>query len=74
LVFRTQGQWLQEYLRAYVIYGGVAIFGIFLLWLFVNTMGISIWLAQGMVIVLTVAASYIGHTHFTFRAKVPVDN
>jgi putative flippase GtrA len=74
LVFRTQGQWLQEYLKAYVVYGGVAIIGIFLLWLFVNLMGFSIWVAQGLVIVLTVAASYIGHARFTFRAKVSVDN
>jgi putative flippase GtrA len=74
LVFRTQGQWLQEYLKAYVVYGGVAVFGIFLLWIFVNTMGISIWLAQGLVILLTVATSYIGHARFTFRAKAPVDD
>ncbi len=74
LVFRTQGQWLKEYLKAYVVYGAVAILGIFLLWLFVNYLGISIWVAQGILIVITVAASYIGHARFTFRAKVPIDN
>ena len=74
LVFRTRGQWLKEYFKAYVVYGSVAIFGIFLLWLFVNELGFSIWVAQGLVILLTVTASYIGHARFTFRAKVHVDD
>ena len=74
LVFQTKGQWLQEYLKAYVVYGGVAIIGIFLLWLFVNKLDLSIWVAQGLAIMLTVAASYIGHARFTFRVKVPIDD
>jgi putative flippase GtrA len=74
LVFRTNGHWLQEYLKAYVVYGGVAVFGIVLLWLFVNQIGLSIWIAQGLVTMLTVAVSYIGHKRYTFSKKAPVDN
>lgn len=74
LVFRTIGHWLEEYLKAYVVYGGVAVFGILLLWLFVDKMGLSIWLAQGLVTVLTVSVSYIGHARFTFRAKAPAND
>ncbi len=69
LVFRSNGHWLQEYLKAYVVYGGVAVFGIFLLWLFVNKIGLSIWIAQGLVTMLTVAVSYIGHKRYTFSKK-----
>lgn len=74
LVFRSSGHWLQEYLKAYVVYGAVAVIGIFLLWLFVNQIGLSIWMAQGLVTLLTVAVSYIGHKRFTFSKKIPIDN
>lgn len=73
-VFRSNGHWLKEYLKAYLVYGGVAVFGIFLLWLFVNQIELSIWMAQGLVTILTVAVSYIGHKKFTFSKKMPVDN
>lgn len=66
-VFRTKGQWLAEYLKAYLVYGTMAFVGVVLLWLYVDTFGLSIWLAQGLVIMSTVILSYIGHARFTFR-------
>lgn len=66
-VFRTQGRWLQEYLRSYLVYGGSALMGIGLLWLFVDHLGVPIWYAQGMVIVITVIVSYVGHSRVTFK-------
>lgn len=74
LVFKSVGHWLEEYLKAYVVYGGVAVCGIFLLWLFVDQMSFSIWLAQGLVTIFTVVISYIGHQKFTFRSKLPSDH
>lgn len=65
-VFRTPGRWLAEYLRCYVVYGGMALLGIALLWLFVERMHLTYWLAQGLVVALTVVVSYIGHAKFTF--------
>jgi putative flippase GtrA len=73
LVFRSNEHWLKEYLKAYLVYGGVAVFGIFLLWLFVNQIELSIWVAQGLVTMLTVAVSYMGHKRFTFSKKMPFD-
>lgn len=67
LVFKTVGHWLPEYLRSYVVYGGTALLGTLLLWLFVDGLKISIWIAQGLIIVSTVVISYIGHARFTFR-------
>ena len=66
LVFKTVGHWLPEYLRSYVVYGGTALLGTLLLWLFVDGLKISIWIAQGLIIVSTVVISYIGHARFTF--------
>jgi len=74
LVFRSKGHWLKEYLKANVVYGGVAVFGVFLLWLFVNQIGLSIWIAQGLVTMLTVAVSYIGHKRYTFSDKMTINN
>jgi putative flippase GtrA len=69
LVFRTKGMWLAEYMKSYIVYGGIALIGIFFLWLFVDKMNISIWLAQALVIGLTVIVSYLGHSRFTFRRQ-----
>ena len=69
LVFKTKGMWLAEYMRSYIVYGGIALIGIFFLWLFVDKMKISIWLAQALVIGLTVIVSYLGHSRFTFRRQ-----
>lgn len=66
LVFKTVGHWLREYLRSYVVYGGMALLGTLLLWLFVDGLKISIWIAQGLIIGSTVIFSYIGHARFTF--------
>jgi putative flippase GtrA len=68
-VFRTKGKWVLEYVKSYLIYGGIAVIGIFFLWLFVEKMNISIWLSQALVIVVTVIISYVGHSRFTFSCK-----
>ena len=67
-VFRTSGNWLLEYLRCYMVYGFNAVLGIFFLWLIVNVMGLNIWFAQGISIVITVIISYYLHKRFTFRS------
>lgn len=69
LVFKTKGMWLSEYIKAYMVYGGVALIGICLLWLTVDVMRISIWQAQAMVMVCGFIFSYVGHSKFTFTRK-----
>ena len=66
-VFRTKGNWIAEYFRAYLVYGVTAILGIGLLWVLVDGAGIPFWLAQGLAIVITVIVSYISHARFTFN-------
>lgn len=67
-VFRTKGNWLSEYARSYVVYGGAAILGIGLLWVFVDGIGMPFWLAQALVIVITVVFSFVSHSRFTFAS------
>lgn len=69
LVFRTKGMWVAEYLKSYLVYGGIALISIFFLWLFVDNMNLSIWLAQALVLVVTVVISFISHSRFTFSRK-----
>lgn len=68
-VFKTKGQWVTECIKAYLIYGLMALIGIVFLWFYVDSLGFSIWMAQGLVILSTVILSYIGHSRVTFRRK-----
>jgi putative flippase GtrA len=67
LVFRTRGNCLREYLRFYVVYGSSALFALALLPALVNLFHISPLLAQAFVVPATVAFSYLGHKHYSFR-------
>lgn len=66
-VFRTKGNWLNEYFKSYIVYGAAAVVSITLLWVFVDAMGINIWIGQAVTIGITVVISYFGHTLFTFK-------
>jgi putative flippase GtrA len=65
-VFRTKGNWIREYLRCYVAYGGTAVLGVFLFWFLIEKINISIWLTQLLCIAMTATASYFFHKYFTF--------
>ena len=66
-VFRTKGDWLAEYLRSYLVYGFSASIGVVALWLLVDKLLVSFWLAQLLVTLATVGITYIGHSRITFR-------
>lgn len=66
-VFSSRGSWWYEYLRCYVVYGGSALIGIAGLWLLVNVLGIPFWIAQGLLMVISVVISFAGHDRFTFK-------
>lgn len=69
-VFKTTGNWILEYLKCYIVYGAMALVGVFLLWAFVEKMKISIFIAQLLVIASTVFLSYLGHKNFTFSLRI----
>lgn len=72
-VFKTNGNWFREYLKAYVVYGVSAFVSIGLLWLFVEKMNMSIWIAQGLTVGFTVFISYLGHNLYTFKKNIGRD-
>jgi putative flippase GtrA len=66
-VFRTDGNWLNEYFRSYVIYGSTSVISIFVLWVTVSKMSLNIYMAQAIAILCSVIFSYLGHKKYTFR-------
>ena len=66
-VFRTKGNWLREYFRCYVVYGGGSLLGMFLLWLLKEKLCIHPVVANAIATILVIIASYIGHKYFSFR-------
>lgn len=68
-VFKTRGRWLTEYLKSYVVYGSSALMATSLLWIFIDRIRLSIWLAQALALIGTIVLSYIGHARITFYRK-----
>ena len=68
-VFKTKKNWVQEYLRSYVVYGGVALVSLCILWFAVDYLKLPFWIAQALTMLLVVLISYIGHDRFTFKVK-----
>jgi putative flippase GtrA len=68
-VFKTNGNWTKEYIRSYSVYGVSIILGIFLIWILVDFVKVSFWIAQGVVLFMTALFSYFGHKNYTFTGN-----
>ncbi len=68
-VFKTRGNWLSEYVRCYVVYGNIAIVGMLLIWMMVDFFMVPFWIAQALILLITVIISYVAHARFTFKKK-----
>jgi putative flippase GtrA len=68
-VFKTKGSWVNEYIKSYIVYGASGIISIYLLWVFVEKLHITIWVSQALLIAVVVIFSYFGHKFFTFKRK-----
>ena len=68
LVFRTKGNWLREYVKCWIVYGGGALASMALMWLMVGLSGLNPVLANFIGTVIVVVASYFGHKFFSFRS------
>ena len=66
-VFKTTGNWLLEYVRCYVVYGSIALVGMLLIWIMVNFIEVPFWIAQALIVMVTVVLSYASHKRFTFK-------
>lgn len=68
-VFETTGNWIQEYLKCYLVYGITAILSSTFVWALVEKLSVRYWIAQGLSIVIVVATSYILHRNYTFKGN-----
>ena len=66
-VFKTKGNILKEYLKFYLIYGGVFVFNILTLPFFVEVLLLDIYVAQAVVTFITIFGSYLLHKRFSFK-------
>ena len=78
VTFRTRGNYLREVLRFYAVYGVTALIGLALLPLVVAGLNLVVasrahvpYLAQALLLPLSVALSFLGHKHFSFRPASP---
>lgn len=67
-VFRTRGNILREYLRCYVVYGGMALLGFALMFILVDGLGLNPVAAQACCVPITIALSYFSHRNYSFKA------
>ena len=66
-VFRTRGNVLREYLRFYVVYAGAYVANLILLPVLMGALLLNVYIAQGLIVFITVITSYIIHKRFTFN-------
>lgn len=67
-VFRTKGNILKEYLRFYVVYGASFGFNVVALPVLVEGFTMNVYAAQALIIVITIAGSYLLHKHYSFKS------
>lgn len=68
-VFKTQGNWLREYLRFYVVYGLAMLLGMGLVALLVQAFHLHPVLANTATTALTIVVSFIGHKRISFAPR-----
>ena len=67
LVFKTKGNWLREYLRCYMVYGGGTLISMALLWMLKELLEMNPVVANAIATLIVVICSYFGHKYFSFR-------
>lgn len=71
IVFRSKGNILLEYLRCYLVYGGMMLVGAALMWLLVGKLKLPPPLANCVSIAATTVVSFFAHRNFSFRPPGP---
>lgn len=73
-VFKTKGNYLQEYLRFYLVYGSSFSINLILIFLFVDIMNMNPIISQGIIACIVIILSYLGHTKYSFMTKnIPIN-
>jgi putative flippase GtrA len=69
VVFRTQGNWLREYVRMYATYAVTFVVQSVLTLALSTWLGWSVFWSSMPTLFLVMIASYFGHKYFTFRDR-----
>ncbi len=69
LVFRTRGGWLGEYARFWTVYGASTVVGIAVVALLVEVLGMNPVVANLLSTGIVIAASFLGHSRFSFARR-----
>ncbi len=69
-VFKTRGNWLNEYFKCFFVYGSITIQAIILMVILVDYLHIIFWIAQAIAMLIIMIVSYFGHNQFTFNKKI----
>jgi len=67
-VFKSKGNWIKEYLRFYVVYGGAYVVNIVVFPVFVNILNVNAYIAQILINIIIVIASYATHKNYSFKS------
>ena len=70
IVFRTQGNYVREYLRTYLVYGTAFLINLGALPLLVEVAGLPPLAAQALITGVTVVLSYFFYKHYAFRPRL----
>lgn len=68
-VFRSQGVWRVEYVKAVSVYVGMYFFNAFALNFFVRILDIYPLLGQALYLVISTVLTFVLHKYFSFRQK-----
>ncbi len=68
-VFKTKGNYFNEYMRFYLVYGVSFLANMILMPVFVEIAGIKPIPAQGIILFFSVMFGYLGHKHYSFGAS-----
>jgi putative flippase GtrA len=69
IVFRTEGNYIREYLRFYLIYAVPICFAFIAFPICYDLLGMNPYFAQAVIMGVTIVASYIGHKRFSFHPR-----
>ena len=66
-VFNSNGIWLKEYIKSFMVYLNISIVNVILLFILIDILFLKIWISQLCVTIFAVLLSYVSHKKFTFN-------
>jgi len=67
-VFKSEGNFVLQYAKCYLVYGSIYTFGVGAIWLLVDVGGLNYFLVQTVINTVVIVLSYISHKYFTFNS------